>query len=152
MQGTKGAPLWVKSDAGRASSRRPRQTNDCTVIALALARRLSYDDAYDQLRAAGRQSGRRFNFRPWIEAQGWARRIAFPAVKGRPRMTPVRFVQDFPKGYYILRTAHHAIACIDGVLYDQVAVRESMCVYAAWEVTRDADDTSATVSHQEGLA
>lgn len=38
---------WVKSDAGRSESRRPRQKNDCTVRALALALELRYDDAYD---------------------------------------------------------------------------------------------------------
>lgn len=62
---------YVRCDAGRSASRRPRQKNDCTVRALALARGLTYDEAYDTLKAAGR---------------GLRRAIRPGPVAGRPGM------------------------------------------------------------------
>lgn len=56
---------WVKSDAGRYGSRRPRQKNDCTVRALALAMGLPYDEAYDRLKEAGRRCGDRCIYSAW---------------------------------------------------------------------------------------
>lgn len=52
---------FQQTDAGRAKSRRPRQKNDCTVRALALARSLHYDAAYDDLKKAGRGCSERFD-------------------------------------------------------------------------------------------
>ena len=69
---------------GRApTSRRPKQANDCSVWALALARGLSYDDAYETLKAAGRTCSTKFKMTAWLEDQPWARGATFPASKGR---------------------------------------------------------------------
>jgi len=48
------------------SSKRPRQRNDCTVRAIAIACDFSYDSAYDLLKANGRRSSRGIRLR-----QGW---------------------------------------------------------------------------------
>lgn len=126
------------SDAGRAQSRRPRQANDCTVRALALACGMPYDEAYAILAAAGRSSGGRFQFSRWLKSAGcpgfsfaWQ---GFPAVRGQRRMNPYAFAGSHPEGRFILKTAHHVLPCIRGVLMDTHAPASGRCVYGAWRV------------------
>ncbi|MBK1671093.1 hypothetical protein CKO28_24095 [Rhodovibrio sodomensis] len=125
-------------DGGRSTSKRPRQRNDCTVRALAVATGVSYDAAYDELKAAGRKASRKFRFREWASksrlggcAFAWE---AFPAVKGQKRMNPERFCRERPHGTYILKTAKHVFAVVDGVVIDEEPVRADRCVYGAWRV------------------
>lgn len=125
------AQTFKKSDAGRSASRRPRQSNDCTVRAYALAAGIAYDEAYDLLAEAGRKSGRGFGFRKFIEAKGYVW-IGFPAVKGERRMNPYRFAAEHPHGRFILKTAKHVFPVIDGVILDDVPPRLDRCVYGAW--------------------
>ncbi len=127
---------WVATDAGRSQSARPRQKNDCTVRALAVAKGMQYDDAYDLLAEAGRKCGRGFEFKDWISKQPWARKISFPAIKGQRRMNPSTFVEKFPKGVFICRVAKHVFAVRDGVVYDTFENAPDRCIYMAWEVTQ----------------
>lgn len=108
--------------------------------ALALVTGASYDTAYDALKERGRESHRRTHF---PKARGndallgfnfvW---VAFPAVKGQARMTPPEFARRFPEGLFICRTAKHVYAVKDGVAYDIEPIRESRCIYGAWEVSK----------------
>lgn len=125
----------ILSDGGRANSKRPRQTNDCAVRALALARNLSYDEAYDALAAAGRKCAKGFAFPKWVNQQAWATKISFPAVKGRARMTPAVFVRQYPQGRYICKVAKHVFVVIDGVVYDTFEGSPDRCVYTSWAIT-----------------
>lgn len=137
MTGVQSTPTsfqWVRHDGGRASSKRPKQKNDCTVRALALARGLSYDTAYDVLRAAGRQCNGRFQFGDWLDQQTWTTRIGFPAVKGHSRMNPGAFVQQFPRGRYICRVARHCFTVVNGIVLDDTPVPSGRCIYVAWAV------------------
>lgn len=123
-----------QTDGGRALSRRPRQTKDCTVRALALARGLSYDEAYDLLMAAGRGCSRGFHLGDWLKVQSWAKKTSFQAIKGQKRMNPVRFCAEHPTGTFICKAAKHVFAVIDGVLLDDGIVPEARCIYTAWAV------------------
>lgn len=125
---------WTRTDAGRSDSRRPRQSNDCTVRALATACQLSYDAAYDILKDAGRSSGRRFRMQDWLDQQTWAKKISFPAVKGRPRMNVATFSRQYQHGTYIVRVAKHVFAVRDGVVFDDNHNRPDRCVYTAWRI------------------
>lgn len=125
---------FMLNDAGRSTSRRPKQSNDCTVRALALARGMEYDEAYDVLADAGRTCGRGFDFVTWVAGQPWARKIAFPAVKGQTRMNPASFVQQFPSGVFICRVAKHVFVVKNGVVHDVFENRPDRCIYTAWEV------------------
>lgn len=134
---------FVETDAGRGSSRRPRQSNDCTVRALALAAGAEYDIAYDTLAAAGRKCGRGFHFRAWAKAEAFGgyrfNWLACPAIKGRLRETPVTFALAHSQGRFILRCAKHVLACVDGVVMDMSKNQgpmglENRCVYGAWEL------------------
>jgi hypothetical protein len=124
---------WQPTDAGRSQSRRPKQSNDCTVRAVASAYGLDYDTAYDKLAAAGRKCFDGFHLGPWLDDQG-AEKLSFPAVKGQKRMNPAKFCAAYPKGRFICRTAKHVFAVIDGVVFDTWEQRPDRCIYVAWQV------------------
>lgn len=134
---------FLRTDAGRSSSRRPRQRNDCTVRALTVAFDISYDDAHGLLAESGRATGKRFDFRSWSKDAAVAGKRfvwrAFPAIKGERRMDPERFSACHPRGTYVLKTAKHVIACVDGIIHDDERPRPGRCVYGAWAVTADLD-------------
>lgn len=132
---------WDRTDGGRSNSRRPRQSNDCTVRALATAASVEYDTAYDELMSAGRKAGRGFHFRKWASAStfngyrfDW---IGFPAVKGMWRVNPVLFAMKFRQGRFILKTAKHVLACVDGRVSDEGRNAEGACVYGAWQLIEE---------------
>ncbi len=89
---------WVCTDGGRASSSRPRQRNDCTVRALAIAGGLSYDDAYDLLKEAGRKCSRGFQFSAWLNRQGWAAQDQLPCRQRAAAHEPRNFRPSVPQG------------------------------------------------------
>ena len=129
---------WVESDGGRALSKRPKQKNDCTVRAVALVFSLSYDKAYEMLKSAGRKSHDGFYINEWAdEVLINGKRLRwqpFQAIKGQKRMNPVTFAQQFNKGRWIVRTAGHVFAFIDGVAYDDIREPDGRCIYGAWEL------------------
>ena len=124
-----------QTDGGRALSRRPKQAHDCTVRALALARGLAYDEAYDLLMAAGRGCSRGFRLGDWLKGQSWAQKTSFQAIKGQKRMNPVRFCAEYPTGTFICKAAKHVFVVTEGVLLDEATVSEARCIYTAWAVT-----------------
>lgn len=125
---------FVQTDAGRSNSRRPHQKEDCSVRAYAHVLDLPYDEAYDIMLAAGRKSHGRFDIRRVLDGDPRFRWISFPAVPGQPRMNPGEFSRRFPQGRFILRTAKHYHAVIDGVHHDMRPIAERRCVYGAWQV------------------
>lgn len=126
------------SDAGRSGSKRPRQQNDCTVRAIALARGLAYDQAYDLLLAAGRKASKKFRIEDFLKDQPWAEWVSFPAIKGQRRMNPDTFHTRFPKGTFILKAAKHVYAVIDGTVFDTDLPRPDSCIYGAWAIQPEA--------------
>jgi len=126
------------TDAGRSNSKRSKQTYDCTVRALTVALSLDYDVAYDYLASRGRKSSRGANFPNRAkddECFGYTFKwTPFPAVKGETRMNPVKFSKWFANGTYIVKTAKHVTAVIDGVFHDDIRMRPDRCIYGAWKV------------------
>jgi hypothetical protein len=125
---------FERTDMGRSMSRRPRQSNDCTVRALATVKGMAYDDAYDLLATEGRKCAHGFKMPEWLNSQPWARKIPFQAVKGQRRMNPSTFCVTYPKGRYICRVAKHVFAITDGVVHDTHPERPDRCIYTAWEI------------------
>jgi hypothetical protein len=128
----------VINDAGRSKSKRPKQDNDCTVRATATVFSIPYDQAYDLLKFHGRKSHKGFHYNELADelvidgkALKWR---AFQAVKGQRRMNPVSFSQRYPVGRFIVRTAGHVFAFINGVAYDDTPEGPNRCIYGAWEV------------------
>ena len=123
------------TDGGKATSKRPRQSNDCTVRAVAVTRRMDYDAAYDLLTKSGRKCWQGFHLGKWLELQSWANKLSFPAVKGQKRMNPATFCEQFKKGRYICRSAKHVFAVVDGVVMDAWEQRPDRCIYVAWQIS-----------------
>lgn len=121
-------------DGGRALSKRPKQKNDCTVRALAIARGLAYDEAYDILAEAGRKCTRGFNMPNWLNKQPWATKMPFQATKGERRMNPASFCKMYQTGRYICRVSKHVFAVIDGEVYDAFENNPTRCIYTAWKI------------------
>lgn len=134
--------LFVKTDGGRSLSKRKKQKNDCTVRALALATNISYDEAYEICAEAGRKCGQGLlmkQFLPTVIVNGYRFKwYPLQAVKGEMRVTPVTFAINHPAGKYILKTAKHVLACIDGVVMDDddggTSPLAYRCVYGYWQL------------------
>lgn len=135
----------TETDSGRKNSKRPKQTNDCTVRAMAAAFDLDYDYTYDMLAQAGRKCSRGFFLGAWLmknASNGMlldrkVEKLSFPAVKGESRMNVEKFVKEFATGTYIIRVAKH-VACVkDGKILDWMTVEGSgdRCVYLAYKIT-----------------
>lgn len=128
-------------DAGRANSFRPRQKNDCTVRAVALATQISYDAAYELLAAAGRKCSKGFAFKPWAAAavvNGYG--FEWQAVRkqrGRPRLGLALFCQFYPTGTYIVLVKRHVLTVIDGVCHDCFISDAQQPVQGFWQVVKD---------------
>lgn len=125
-------------DAGVNARPRGGDKDDCTVRALAVARGISYHDAWALLYAI--QGEMRFCHFPLVEALrardarlGVVEQLDFPAVRGRRRMTGLEFVTAHRRGRFILRLAHHVVAVKRGVVYDTFDSTNG-CVYTAWRV------------------
>ncbi len=137
---------FIVDDGGRSQSQRPRQKNDCTVRALAIVTGWTYDQAYDLLKKADRRSHRGFRLGPWLQSKGYKLSeweiapLALPAVKGERRMNPVTFIKQNPYGRWIVKTAGHVFAIVDGVAHDLHPESDGRCIYKAWRFFQDKGD------------
>lgn len=125
---------FVKTDAGRSESRRPKQKSDCTVRALVHVLDQPYDEVYDLLMRNGRTSHRGFDIKKFLAQDASFEWISFPAERGKPRMNPPEFSRRYPVGRYIVRTAGHVHAVIDGVHHDTHITYDARCIYGAWRL------------------
>jgi len=131
---------YICSDGGRSESKRPRQKNDCSVRALALACSVEYDTAYDYLHKNGRKCSSGFFLNRYLDKLKSTdtifghtiTKLSFPAQKGKERMFVAAFPIFYPKGKFIIRQAGHLAAVIDGYVYD-ITFRSRKCVYCAWK-------------------
>jgi hypothetical protein len=134
--------VFCLHDAGedqRPESRSVKEHGDCQVRALATARRIPYASAWQLLyEIQGEQRGCAFELVEGLGANdprlGATRKLSFPAVRGKPRMTPKAFCRVHRTGAFILQLANHVAAVRDGVLFDTWNC-SSKCVYAAWEIS-----------------
>jgi hypothetical protein len=126
---------FVQTDAGRSASKRPKQSNDCTVRAWAAANNIAYDEAYDYLKSFGRKSHKGIHFNNFAKSHDDILiKFTFPAVKGQTRMNIEAFCKQYSKGKFIIKTAKHVLAVIDGVAYDDARPSPTRCVYCAYKV------------------
>lgn len=126
-----GSPVrWIYSDAGRAKSKRPRQTRDCTVRSLATCLLVSYDAAFAMLADAGRKSHHGFDLeacaRKTIFRDAYNDPVYFllqkmALQKGEPRRYRLfDFCENNPRGRFIVGTAGHVMAVVNGDPYDDL--------------------------------
>lgn len=124
------------NDAGRANSIRPKQKNDCTIRAIALATGLMYDAIYDSFKDNGRKCSRgtvKNLWQDYLNSQPFFHKISFPPEKGQSRMNLDKFCQEYNQGTYIVQMAGHLSTVINGVVHDTFQPRQFGCIYAAWK-------------------
>ena len=124
-------------DAGRAKSKRSKQTNDCVIRAISLTLKQPYDEVYDGFMALGRKCSRGTPKKVWQQFLNSDKRFVrkpFPAVAGQPRMSLEKFAEIFDSGLYIVQMAGHLTTVINGSVYDVFEPRKDGCVYAVWRL------------------
>lgn len=111
---------------------------DCVKRAIAKATGIDYTEVSRELNRYKKISGckeynENKNWRGYIEKVLKTEKLNFPAISGVSRMNGYTFCNEYPKGAYILRMAHHLTCCIDGVIYDTWDCRDK-CVYNAYKI------------------
>lgn len=139
---------WIKDDGGRSESKRPKQSYDCTVRAIAIVTETPYDEVYDYLAKCGRKCTRGFHIVALMKEHikndttlfGYKIiKHPFPAEKGKSRMNVGTFYMEYAKGDYIIRMAGHVAAVHDGYVYDITWDGRYVwrCVYTAFEFIKE---------------
>ena len=109
----------------RQESHRYGERNDCTVIATAMLFSLSYNDAHKLLYDLGRKAHKGFNV-DYIVSY-YKHRCSNPQYIRQPNgsLYTVRSIPEtLPVGKFMLLTVDHALACINGAIYDWSANRK----------------------------
>jgi len=138
---------FIYHDGSRSNSKRKKQSNDCTVRAVAIAFDLGYDIAYDLLHDAGRKCSRGFDFVAWINHHPLAEKISFPAIKGKRRMNPATFCKQFDTGVFICRVAKHVFTVKNGIVFDTFRNRADRCIYTAWKIHQPGEVHDLFLNH-----
>jgi hypothetical protein len=136
---------FKRTDAGRSKSKRPKQSRDCAVRSLATALLMNYDAAYTVLAKAGRKCNRGFDIEAWarkttcngfrighgrmgpddvlhtkfywrLQKMPWTKDHHETGKAKRYRISD--FLRDNPHGTFIVSTAKHVFAVVDGVVHD----------------------------------
>ena len=91
------------------------ESRDCVVRALSVAGCMSYADAHALLARAGRKPrrGTRIESTMAALATGFKAQLHYAG-----RVSLASFVASHPTGHYVLLTCNHALALVDGVVYD----------------------------------
>jgi hypothetical protein len=119
---------------------RAKETNDCTVVAYSMATpNCTYDRAHELLASAGRKprKGLRFDMTMHkmvhspISEYGV---IPYQLKKIERRITLNKFVNDNPRGRFIVTTRGHAFAVVNGTVYDH-SYKSRRRVISVWEYT-----------------
>lgn len=129
---------YIQTDGGRQFSKRPMQRNDCTVIAVAVACNLTYDEAYDALKDAGRRSNRAFLFPTARNLSGHVGDFWFGFWEPRGKDTLGQFTKRNPKGAFLIGVPDHIFAVKNGIVWDSYDERwlESTEVREVWSIAR----------------
>lgn len=106
--------IWINLDSMRTVK---GETADCGVTSLAIAGGVSYREAWDILNKWGRDKGEGVNT---LQLEYAAQTInpkakRFSAVS---KVTLGQFIKIHSKGKFIAYTKNHAMAVVDGRLYD----------------------------------
>lgn len=114
MARKKWTPFFEYNDGGRSLSSFKDEDNDCAVVALAIALKISYDDAHRRLEIHGRKNKRGTSFF----------KLFLTKIKDYDievvdfRSTVFRFMQNKPIGTYIIGCRDHAFCVDNGIIKD----------------------------------
>lgn len=111
---------------------------DCVKRAITLAAQMDYMEVQRELNRYKKVTGAQsfnsdYNPHKYVENVLHARKLSFPAERGKKRMTAGEFSRTHPSGRYILNMAGHWSCCVDGIIYDTWDCSEK-CVYTAYQI------------------
>lgn len=113
-----------------------KHKKNCTVLALAYSANISYAEAFELAKQAGREDNRGFRSEKLIaHANKALEDNRFYKVKRSP-ITVQKFCKTYPIGRYYVRKKGHAYAIIDGVVYDKEQPRPRERILEAWKFTQ----------------
>ena len=111
-----------------------QELNDCAVRAFSVAACVSYEEAYKLFKGAGRRD----NTSTSLDISNRVVRQEIPGAKhyldyALKRITLKKFVEENPKGHFIVGVKCHALAICDGVVHDWSASRRRV-VRSYWQL------------------
>ena len=96
-------------------------TSDCVIRAISKATNKDWYETYDALYHIGVKLGEIAEsdetYPEYLENEGFVR-MKQPKKASGKKYTADEFAKNHKQGTYVLRLAHHLVACVDGVLYD----------------------------------
>lgn len=105
--------------------------NDCVVRAISIAEGKSWDKTYDELSEIAQHEGILLDDVRFVENyldKRYKRACHYSKTVGE-------FIEEFPKGIYLITMPGHISVCIDGVVYDTFDCRDRR-MWCCWEVKR----------------
>ncbi len=116
------------------------ENNDCVVIAVAIAARMTYEKAHGICEYQGRKNGKGIHTVYVLEH---LKQIGFKIEKIKnlrqkngSHYTPKTIGSRLKRGYYIIRKNRHAIAVVNGVVEDWTSGRQHH-IKDAFKITRE---------------
>jgi len=115
------------------------ETNDCVVIAVAIAARMTYEKAHGICEYQGRKIGKGIATEyvlQHLEKIGFkVEKVKNLVQKNGSRYTPKTIGERLKRGYYIVRKNSHAIAVVNGTVEDWTNGRQHH-IKDAYKITR----------------
>lgn len=105
--------------------------NDCVVRAISVAEGKSWDTTYEELSDIAQQEGNLLDDVNFVESYLDKRYKRTPHCS----RTVGEFMEEYPKGIYLITMEGHITVVIDGVLYDTFDCRNRR-MWCAWEVLK----------------
>jgi hypothetical protein len=109
-----------------------RHTNDCVIRAISLAEDKTWNETYKELSELAQSQGILLDDVEFVE----------PLLDSKYQRTCYQktfvgdFIEDHPKGTYLITMKGHITCVIDGVLYDSFDCRNRV-MWCAWTVKKD---------------
>jgi hypothetical protein len=107
-----------------------RRVNDCTVRAISLATKRSWDETYEQLSKYAQAQGILLDEVLYIDEYLNER---YPKIFSKRRgtdLTVEEFVDNHPKGVFLITMNGHITCCVDGCIYDTFNPKDRL----VWDV------------------
>lgn len=126
-----------------------KHKRNCTVVALAAATGLPYDEAHKIAEKAGRLFNKGFRSEKLIKYFNTKHgRNQFRKVK-RTAITVQKFCKKYPKGSYYVRKKGHAYAIINGTVVDRSRPKALERILEAWQFVGDVSNTNKEPVHND---
>lgn len=108
-----------------------RFVNDRVVRAISVAEGKTWDETYDELSDIAQSEGILLDDVKFVDNYLDKRYKRVPHYSS----TVGEFIEEFPKGVYLITVPGHITVAVDGVVYDVFDCR-NRTIWAVWEVNR----------------